>query len=82
MTNQNLPMFLEYGILALALIGLIIMMILGRVSFDAGIIPVTGIITYAVGSAKGAATIGAIQSVTGQTGGPTNANTTDTTKAQ
>jgi hypothetical protein len=62
MLNVN-PTLLEYSILAIAFIGITILTSLRVMTIDQAIPILTGIITYAVGAAKGASTVQAIQNV-------------------
>lgn len=59
MQNVN-PTFLEYGILAMSLVGIVLLMALRIMTTGEGLPIVLSIISYGVGSAKGAATVNAV----------------------
>lgn len=62
MMNVN-PTLLEYSILAIAFIGITVLASLKVMNIDQALPILTSIVTYAVGAAKGASTVQAIQNV-------------------
>lgn len=55
---------MEYGIIAIVLVGTFLMVALGKVSWDIAAPIISGDVLYALGSSKGAATVNAIKGVT------------------